>query len=124
MKIFLIAILLILNSGCSIALISQFINRTEEPVVVFAEGDFQGGALRIASRSENQMTSLFGKCFTVVDSEQLIFFDRSGIEYDEIAKQGSWGPHIVFTYENKQLYLLGVNGQQIPLPKVDSCEGI
>ena len=105
-------------------MISQFINRTEAPVVVFAEGDFQGGAFKIASRSEKQMASLYGKCVTVVDSEQLLFFDRSGISYDEIAKQGSWGPHIIFTYENKQLYLLGVNGQQIPLPRVSSCEGI
>ncbi|MDC0598471.1 hypothetical protein OAP18_01310 [Gammaproteobacteria bacterium] len=124
MKIILIATLLFLNTGCSIALISQFINRTSNPVVVFAEGDFQGGALKVASSSESQLSSMYGKCFTVVDSEELLFFDRSGINYSEVAKEGSWARRIIFTYENKQLYLLGVNGEQIELPRVSSCEGI
>jgi hypothetical protein len=119
MKFLGLIFLMILLIGCPAITRGVVENRSDNPIVIYYSGNYRGSAYKIPTNKAIEIIWSYG-CITVVDNEELFFFDGSEIpvKYMDI--------HIFSTstnivYMDGTLRFSAENGEYFNLPLASSC---
>ena len=119
MKSIILLIIPLLLAGCPAVMNGLVQNRSDEPIVIYWQGN-HSGSYKVPSSSNKEMFWLRG-CITVVENEALHHFDGSEIPED-LVNIHIFSTSVELLYRKNQLSYVTSSGKKVDMPKVASCE--
>ena len=113
-------LLSIFLTGCLAVTRGIIKNQSENPVVIYSAGNYQGGAYKIAINNKQEMYWSRG-CIVVVENEKLYYFDGSEIP-DGYLNIHMFSTSINLVYKDTILFYQGESGKTVRLPVMESCK--